>query len=139
MVTTTHDRREKIMNDKLLRLALRVDAAACAGMGLVLAAGAAALDDALGIPAGWLVGLGAVLIVFGAGLGWLSATAAISPALGWGVVAGNLGWVLASVAAIVAGWWPLTAAGVAIVIVQAAIVVALAELEWMGLRRLAAT
>ena len=127
------------MNDKLLRLALRVDAAACVGMGLVLAAGAAALDGALGIPAGWLAGLGTVLIVCGAGLGWLSASARISPTLGWGVVAGNLAWVLASVAAIVAGWWPLTAAGVAIVIAQAVVVVALADLEWAGLRRLAAT
>jgi hypothetical protein len=125
------------MNDKLLRLALRVDAAACAGMGLVLAAGAAALDDALGIPAGWLVGLGAVLIAFGAGLGWLSARATIPVALGWAVVAGNVAWVLASVAAVTMDWWPLTAVGIAIVIAQAVAVAALAEVEFVGLRRLA--
>ena len=125
------------MNDKLLRLALRVDAAACAGMGIVLAAGAAALDDALGIPAGWLVGLGVVLVAFGAGLGWLSATATIPAALGWAVVAGNVAWVLASLAAVAVGWWPLTAVGIAIVIVQAVAVAALAEAECVGLRRLA--
>ena len=125
------------MNDKLLRLALRVDAAACAGMGLVLAAGAAGLDSALGIPTGWLVGLGVVLVAFGAGLGWLSTTATIPAALGWAVVAGNVGWVLASVAAVAVGWWPLTAVGVAIVIAQAVAVAVLAEAEFVGLRRLA--
>jgi hypothetical protein len=107
-------------------------------MGLVLAAGAVALDGTLGIPTGWLVGLGAVLIACGAGLGWLSATATIPPVLGRAVVVGNLAWAVASAAAVAVGWWPLTAAGIAIVIAQAVVVVALAELEWMGLRRLAA-
>jgi hypothetical protein len=125
------------MNDRLLRMALRVDAAACAGMGLVLAAGAAALDEVLGIPAGWLVGIGVVLVAFGAGLAWLSAGAAIPAPLGRAVVAGNAAWVVASVAAVAMGWWPLTAAGVAIVIAQAVAVAALAEAEWMGVRRLA--
>ena len=125
------------MNDKLLRLALRVDAAACTGMGIVLAAGAGALDGALGIPTGWLVGLGVVLVAFGAGLAWLSATAAIPATLGWAVVAGNVAWVLASVAAVAVGWWPLTAVGITIVIAQAVAVAALAEAELVGLRRLA--
>jgi hypothetical protein len=125
------------MNDKLLRLALRVDALACAAMGLVFAAGAAALDGVLGIPAGWLVGLGVALIALGGGLAWLSAAPTIPGALGWAVVAGNTAWVVASVAAVAVGWWPLTAAGVAIVLAQAVAVAVLVEVEYVGLRRLA--
>jgi hypothetical protein len=124
------------MNDKLLRLALRVDAVACAGMGLVLAAGAAGLDGVLGIPAGWLVGIGAALVAIGGGLAWLSAQPTIRAPLGRAVVVGNAAWVVASVAAVAVGWWPLTAAGIAIVIAQAVAVAAVAEAEWMGVRRL---
>jgi hypothetical protein len=124
------------MNDKLLRLALRVDAAACAAMGLVFAAGAAALDGALGIPTGWLVGLGVALVALGGGLAWLSVAPTIPRVLGWAVVAGNTVWVVASVAAVAVGWWPLTAAGVAIVIAQAVAVAVLVEVEYVGLRRL---
>jgi hypothetical protein len=129
MTTTTTGR------DRLLRLALRIDAAACGALGLASAAGAAALDGVLGIPSGWLVSLGAVLIACAAGLGWLSARSVIPAAAGWAVVAGNTVWVLASVAAVVAGWWPLTAVGTVLVLAQAAAVLALVDAEWQGLRR----
>jgi hypothetical protein len=124
------------MNDKLLRTALKIDAVVCATVGLVCAAGAAALDGVLGIPAGWLLGIGLFLVACGAALAWMSTRAAPAP-FGHAAVAVNLAWAVASVVAIVAGWWPLTAVGVAVVIAQAVAVVVLADLEFVGARRIA--
>ena len=123
--------------DRLLRLALTADAAACGVMGVGLAAASAALDGVLGIPTGWLVALGVVLIGIATGLGWLARRPVIPAGAGWVVVAGNLVWVAASVVTVLAGFWPLTVAGTVVVLVQAAAVLALVDLEFMGLRRLA--
>lgn len=52
---------------RLLRVSLLLDGVASAGMGLGLAAGSQVLDSVLGIPAGWLLGLGTFLLAYGAG------------------------------------------------------------------------
>jgi hypothetical protein len=121
--------------DALLRLALRLDAAASGAMGLAFAAAAPVLDGFLGIPTGWLVGLGAFLMVYALGLVWIAARPRIPAALAWTVILGNLAWVLASVAALVAGWFPLTAVGTAVTIAQAVAVAGFADLQYVGLRR----
>jgi hypothetical protein len=121
--------------DRLLRLALTADAAACGAMGVALALPAAALDDVLGIPAGWLVALGVALVGCAAGLGWLATRPVIDAGAGRFVIVGNLVWVAASVVAVVAGFWPLTVAGTVVVIAQAVAVLALVDLEYLGLRR----
>jgi hypothetical protein len=123
------------MNDRILRTALWIDSAACGAMGLSFALGSPALDGALGIPSGWLAGLGVFLIAWAGGLGWLAARSRIPTAFAWTVVAGNTAWLLASVAAVAFGWWPLTTAGTAVVIAQAVAVVALIEAEYVGIRR----
>ena len=124
--------------DRLLRLALTADAGACGVMGAGLALAGAALDDVLGIPTGWLIALGVMLIGCAAGLGWLATRPTIEPNAGWFVIVGNLVWVAASVVAVVAGFWPLTVAGTVVVIAQAVAVLALVDLEYLGLRRVAA-
>lgn len=124
--------------DRLLRTALTADAAACGVMGVGLAVAAAALDGVLGIPTGWLVALGVVLIGVAAGLGWLATRRIIRADAGRAVIAGNLVWVAASVVTVVAGFWPLTVAGTVVVLAQAAAVLALVDLEYLGLRRQAA-
>lgn len=124
--------------DRLLRLALTADAAACGVMGVGLAAAAAVLDGVLGIPTGWLVALGVVLIGVAAFLARLATRTVIPAGAGWAVVGGNLAWVAASVVTVLAGFWPLTVAGTVVVLVQAAAVLALVDLEYMGLRRRAA-
>jgi hypothetical protein len=124
--------------DRLLRLTLTADAATCAVMGAGLALAAAALDDVLGIPTGWLVALGVALLGVAAGIGWVATRPTIEANAGWLVIAGNLVWVAASVVAVVAGFWPLTVAGTVLVIGQAVAVLALVDLEYLGLRRVAA-
>jgi hypothetical protein len=121
--------------DRLLRTALTADAAACGVMGAGLALAAAALDGVLGIPTGWLVALGVVLIGIAAGLAGLATRRVIPAGAGWAVIAGNLVWVAASVVTVVAGFWPLTVAGTVVVLAQAAAVLALVDLEYLGLRR----
>ena len=120
-----------------LRTALKIDALVCATVGLGTAAGAAALDGVLGIPAGWLFAIGLLLVACGGALAWMS-TSATPASYGRAAVAANLIWAVVSVVVLVAGWWPLTAAGVAVVIAQAVVVVALADLEYVGVRRIAA-
>jgi hypothetical protein len=124
--------------DRLLRLALTADAAACGVMGVGLALPAAALDGVLGIPAGWLIALGVALIGVAVGIGWVATRPAIEANAGWLVIVGNLVWVAASIVAVVAGVWPLTVAGTVVVIAQAVAVLVLVDLEYVGLRRAAA-
>lgn len=121
--------------DRLLRRALTADSAACGVMGAGLALAAAGLDGVLGIPVGWLVALGVVLIGVATGLGWLATRPDIPAAAGRVVIAGNLAWVVASVVTVVAGVWPLTVAGTVVVLAQAVAVLALVDLEYVGLRR----
>jgi hypothetical protein len=121
--------------DRPLRLALRLDAAASAAMGLLLAAGGALLEDPLGIPAAVLVPVGGFLLVYAAALWLLGSRPRLSRPAVEAVVAGNLAWVAASVVAAIAGWWSPTALGVGFVLVQAAAVAVFAELQISGLRR----
>jgi hypothetical protein len=121
--------------DRPPRLAVRLDAAACPAMGVLLAAGGALLDDLLGIPAAVLVPIGGFLVVYAAALWVLGSRPRVSRPAVWAVVAGNLCWVAASVAAVAAGWWSPTAAGVAFVLLQAAAVAVFAEFQISGLRR----
>jgi hypothetical protein len=55
---------------RLLRLSVRLDAAASGGLGVLLAAGGALLDQLLGVPAAVLVGVGGFLVAYAAAL-WL--------------------------------------------------------------------
>ena len=121
--------------DRPLRLALRLDAAACGAFGVLLAAGGALLEDPLGIPATVLVPVGGFLLVYAAGLWLLGSRPRLARPAVLAVVAGNLLWAGASVVAAVAGWWSPTVAGTVFVLAQAAAVVLLSELQVSGLRR----
>lgn len=121
----------------LLRTALRLDAAASGALGVLSLAAAPVLTDVLGPPVPVLVGVGAFLVVFAAGLLVLAARRPIPRPAAWTVVIGNAGWVVASVLAAVLGASALTGLGVAVVLVQAAAVAVLADLQWLGLRRTA--
>lgn len=126
-------------NDGLLRFALRLDAVSSAVVGVSGAVAAGALDDRLGIPAGWLVAFGVVTALWCVALLWLAARPRV-PAGGVRAVIGlNLVIVAGSVFTLAADGWPLTTAGATLVIAQAVAVLVFVELEYVGLRRSRAT
>lgn len=120
---------------RLLRLALRLDAAASGALGVAGLAAAPLLSDLLGPPAAVLLGVGGFLVLYAAALVLLAARASIPRPAAWTVVAGNSAWVIGSVVAVVAGWENLTPLGVAVTLAQALAVAAFAALQWVGLRR----
>ncbi|MBW0089133.1 hypothetical protein I4I73_07465 [Pseudonocardia sp. KRD-184] len=135
--TATHDSATRTSDGgRLLRRALRLDAAASGALGVVSLAAAPALVDLLGPPAPVLVGVGAFLVVFAAGLLVLAARPVVPRPAAWTVVLGNAAWVAGSVLATVVAGSSLTGLGVAVVLVQAAAVAVFADLQWLGLRRM---
>lgn len=112
-----------------LSRALLVDALGSGATGLLLAAGNAALAEPLGIPSGWLLGLGIFMLAYAAEL---AVVARMLPrTAGWvrRIGLANGGWVLASVGAVALGAWDLTGLGVAVVLAQAAAVAGFVALQ----------
>lgn len=123
---------------QFLRRVLLVDAVAGAGMGALLIAAAAPLSTLLGLPVALLQGASAILLPFAVFLAWLALRVEQPRALVWLVIAVNVVWVIESVALLLLGWVHPTALGHAFVLMQAAFVAVLAELEFIGLRRMPA-
>ena len=145
---TTHqpraglDRPTSGSRNGLLRLTLKLDAAASGAMGvlLLLAAGLVIGDQRpfallLGTPTALLVPVGLFLVAFAAFVWVVGTRSRINSTAAWAVLAANVLWVLASVVLLVDGWFPLTTLGVAFVLVQAAAVALFAGLQFLGLRR----
>ncbi|MGE2715086.1 hypothetical protein ACQI4L_13585 [Mycolicibacterium litorale] len=122
--------------DSLLRFALRADATLCAALGLLVAMTADSLSQLTGVSAtfGWIGG--AALVGYGALLYVLAAVSDVRR-VGVGVVVGNVGFASVVVAVIVGGWLPLTAAGVVMAVSFTVATLALAYLQYLGVRRLA--
>ena len=115
----------------LLRRTLAVDAATCAGFGVLLFLFHEPLAGLLGLPAAVLYHAGLALFPCAA----LMMIARNRHSLSWVVVAGNAAWVVASVALLLLT--SPTLLGYAFVIAQAVAVAVLAELEYVGLARAA--
>ena len=120
---------------RLLRFALRLDAAGSGALGLLGLAAAAPLADLLGAPAAGIIGTGVFLVGYAAALLVLARQPTIPRPGAWAVVVGNAVWVLCSVGAVVAGRETFTPLGVGVVLAQAAAVLVFADLQWLGLRR----
>lgn len=120
---------------RLLRIALRLDAAASGALGVAAVAAAAPLAGLLGPTAGMLRGTGGFLVGYALALVLIAARPTIPRPAAWAVVVGNTIWVLSSIGAVVAGPDAFTALGVAVVLAQAAAVAVFADLQWLGLRR----
>jgi hypothetical protein len=119
----------------LLRLALKLDALASGGLGLVLLALGAALDSTLGLDASLLLPVGAFLLGWAGVVLYIGTRPAINRTSAWTVVGLNALWLVDSVLVLIAGWYDVTGLGIAFVIAQALAVAVVTELQVIGLKR----
>ena len=119
----------------LLRLVLKLDAAACGALGVASLAGAPVLDDLLGVPVVPLASVGVFLAAWAVVLWAISSRPRVSKTAAWVVIVFNLAWTVDSAVVLAAGWFPLTVVGVAFVLVQAAAVAIIAAAQFYALKR----
>lgn len=116
-----------------LRRVLALDAVVTAGNGLAYTAFSAPLGRLLGVGQELLLVLGAALVLYGAGVGWLSSRRQ-PPALPVKcVVEANYAWAALSLIALFV-WFAPTTAGAVWIPAQALVVAAFAVLQQLALR-----
>ena len=120
-------------DNRLLKLALLLDAAVTGANGVAYLVLAGPLGELLGLSETLLRGTGAFLIVFAAAV---YATAQRTPRTAVvAIVAANLVWALDSIVAAIAGWGDPATIGTVWIVLQAIVVAAFADLQAIGLRR----
>ncbi|GAA5047340.1 CHASE2 domain-containing sensor protein [Thermocatellispora tengchongensis] len=122
----------------LLTRVLWLDTIATGGFAIILAAAAAPLADLLALPEPLLRWAGIALLPYAAVLGYLAGRRTRPRAAIWTLIAVNALWAIDSIALLFTGWVDPNPLGTAFVVVQALAVAAIAELQYMGLRRDAA-
>jgi hypothetical protein len=121
----------------LLRYVVRGDAIITAATGAICLADAQPLATFLGIqPPLALQIMGAVLVLYGAFLFYTAAQTQINRRIVVAAIVLDLIWVLDSAILLVSGWLPLTSAGMWTIGLLAAAVLVVAEMKFLGLRRL---
>jgi hypothetical protein len=118
-----------------LRRILILDAITCVGTGALLAAVPAPLATLFGLSPALLFYAGLALFPCAALMLWVAMSVPLLRPLGQVIVAGNVAWVAGSI--LVLFVTSPTALGYAFVSVQAILVLAIADFEWMGLRKAA--
>ena len=137
---TTHQTRSSIRtpvdedHGGLLRLALKLDAAASGALAVLSLAASSVLGDLLGIPLALLVPVGLLLI------GWAALWVIASrPRIGWAAVRAvillNLLYAVDGVLVVATGLFPLTALGTAFVLFQVGAVTLFAAAQFYALRK----
>lgn len=119
----------------LLRTSLKLDSLVSGANGLAYVAGAALLDDVLGPSSTWLLGIGAFLIAYAVGVGYVGTRPSINRFHAGLVAEGNVVWAVVSLATAGLGWLSLTTTGEVWAVMQAAVVGGFAALQFAGLRR----
>ena len=118
-----------------LRRAILGDAIFSGASAVLLTLGAGELAPLLNLPEALLRETGLFLIAYAALVGWLGTRQAMPRPLVLIVIAGNAAWTLASIALLFSGAVTPNLLGEVFVVMQAIIVGALAELQYIGLRR----
>jgi len=118
-----------------LRRALLADAIFSGVAALGFTFGASAFATLFSLPEALLRETGLFLIAYTALVGWLGTRQAMPKALVVIVIAGNAAWTIASIALLFSGAVTPNLLGEAFVALQAVVVGALAELQYIGLRR----
>ena len=121
-----------------LSRALLLDATASGATVLLLLLGGSALAGLLGLPEALLRCAALVMIPFVALVAWAASRDQIPSALIWMIIGANLAWVVASVLLLLTGWVQPTMLGYGFVLGQAVAVAVFAELQILGLRKVAA-
>ncbi|MDP3255638.1 MAG: hypothetical protein Q8S58_08935 [Bosea sp. (in: a-proteobacteria)] len=124
-----------IQASPLLRGALALDAAACAGMGVLLSLAAAPLSGLFALPPDLLRGAGLLLLPCAALLGWLSRRRELPRLAVLAVIGVNLIWIADSLLLLAGGWFMPSGLGIAFVLAQAGAVLAVTMAEAVGLGR----
>ena len=118
-----------------LRRAILADAIFSGASALLLTFGAGELAPWVSLPEALLRETGLFLIAYAVLVGWLGTRQAMPKALVVIVIAGNAAWTIASIALLFSGAVTPNLLGDAFVAAQAVAVGALAELQYVGLRR----
>jgi hypothetical protein len=120
---------------QFLRRALLADAIFSGVSALGLTFGAGAFASLLNLPEALLQETGLFLIAYTALVGWLGTRQSVPKALVMIVIAGNAAWTVASIALLFSGAVSPNLLGEVFVAAQAIATGALAELQYLGLRR----
>jgi hypothetical protein len=118
-----------------LRRAILGDAIFSGASAVLLSFGAGALAPFLNLPETLLRESGLFLIAYAALVGWLGTRPSMPKALVVTAIAGNAAWTVASIVLLFSGAVTPNLLGEAFVMAQAIAVGALAELQYIGLRR----
>ena len=118
-----------------LRSAIQADAIFSGVSAVLLTLGASELAPLLNLPEALVRETGLFLVAYAALVGWLGTRATMPKTLVIIVIAGNAAWTLASIALLFSGAVTPNLLGEAAIAMQAIVVGALAELQFIGLRR----
>ncbi|WP_374469275.1 hypothetical protein [Phenylobacterium sp.] len=121
----------------LLRGLIAIDAVACAASGALLAFAAEPLATITGLAPDLTRPAGVFLLAWTLVLATAASRPTLSRAAVWTLIAVNVIWVVESALVLLLGWAQPTAAGYGFVIAQAVAVAAIAELQFVALRRAA--
>jgi hypothetical protein len=124
-----------LRGESLTRAALGLDAVVTGANGVAYLAAASLLDEPLGMPAGFLRGVGAFLIVFAACVACVATRRQINRTAVYAVIALNALWVVDSIALAAFGWYDPTTGGSVWAILQAGVVAGFAALQAYAIRR----
>jgi hypothetical protein len=119
----------------LLRRAFLLDTIVSGMMALLLTFGAGEIAPLLDLPEQLLRETGLFLIAYTALVGWLATRQSMPKLLVITVIAGNGPWTLASIALLFSGVVTPNGLGQVFIVAQAMVPGALAELQYIGLRR----
>jgi hypothetical protein len=123
-------------HDGLLRLALKLDAAATAAVGVLSLATGPVLDGLLGTPLALLLPVGLFLLVYATLVWVVAARPRVNRTAVWAVITVNLLYAVDCVVIVATEWFSLTGLGVAFVLFQAAAVALFAAAQLYALRRM---
>jgi uncharacterized membrane protein YgdD (TMEM256/DUF423 family) len=134
-MTTTTSHPATTAKDSLLRFALRLDAIASGVVGIAGLALAPRIAEWSGTTAAFEYSLSAFFVVYGVAVFALSRMRTVRT---WGVLiaVGNVVFTVAAVALVLGDVMPLTTTGVVLTLASGVFTLAMADLQYLGLRRL---